>query len=421
MMNKAIIIIKNKILIVLALSFVFICLSGGAVRAASYPISTQFSAGPASIVATNAERNSAGLSIWPDGNMGFYQYSGQNRMAGPNSGNIGVTQVTSSNLISSVVTANTPISSLKEPANYAGGGPVYNDSANGRLLMFYHGEIWPGGDSNRTWAFIGMAKSTDGGGSWTDLGRIVTPNIQVSSPTYQGPADVLGAPYIIKDGYFYVYFKDQIDDGLYGQTINYAVARASVADVLNAANTGGVASFQKYYGGSFSQPGIGGLSQNIITGFPATRWADVIYLQKLNQYAMVFSVGNENEWWHMISLSNDGINWFAPNALYGKLSQPGLYLSAFSGDYSNPRVATGNNFTFYRVNQYELANVWANANVESMNITFTGSASNGSSSSSKTLAATGKSQVFMAIIASIVISITVLLAAFTVSKIKPKK
>jgi hypothetical protein len=265
-----------------------------------------------------------------------------------------------------------------------------------------------------------MAKSTDGGGSWTDLGRIITPNIQVSSPTYQGPADVLGGPYIIKDGYFYVYFKDQIDDGLYGQAINYTVARANVADVLNAANTGGVASFQKYYGGSFSQPGIGGLSQNIITGFPATRWADVIYLQKLNQYAMVFSVGAENEWWHMISLSNDGINWFAPNALYGKLSQPGLYLSAFSGDYSNPRVATGNSFTFYRVNQYELTNVWANANVESMNITFTGSASNGSSSSTKTLAATGRSQVLTAIIASIVISITVLIAAFTVSRLKPK-
>ena len=390
-------------------------------KAANYALSTQFSAGSPTVVATHAQRTAAGLSIWPDGNFGFYQYSGQNRLIAPNSGSSGITQTSPSSLITTVVDSSVPVGSLKEPANYAGGGPIYNDTANNRLLLFYHGEVWPGGDSTKTWAFIGMAKSTDGGATFTDLGRIITPNIQYTSPTYQGPADVLGGPYMIKDGYFYVYFKDQLDDGLYGQSINYTVARASVSDVINAANTGGVASFQKYYNNSFSQPGIAGLSQNIVTGFPQIRWADVIYLQSIGQYAMVFSTGDATEWWHLVSTSSNGINWVLPTALYGKLSRPGLYLSAFSGDYANPRTATGNSFTFYRVNQYDLTNSWANADVESMTINFTGSSGGGSSSSSSaTLAGTGKNQIYAIIGISAGISVLILLIAFAIAKLKPK-
>src|SRR5207237_6343592 len=69
------------------------------------------------------------------------------------------------------------IENLSKPYHYAAGGPVYEDRVSGTLLMFYHAEFYtfpPG------WlpffSELGLARSTDGGSTWTDLGPIVTPH-----------------------------------------------------------------------------------------------------------------------------------------------------------------------------------------------------------------------------------------------------
>ncbi len=393
-------------------------------RAEIFPLSTQFTTNTPEVVVTNAQRLAAGVNVWPDGNMGFYRFGGQNRVAAANSSNIASTTSTPANFLSSVVSSSIAISSLKEAANYASGGPIYNDIANNRLLMFYHAE-------NNTvggfWSSIGMAVSTDGGTSWTDLGRIIKPNLAVNSPNNLRSVEVMGAPYMVKDGYFYVYFKDTLDSGtIGGQSLNLTVARASVADVLSAANTGGVANFQKYYQSSFSQPGLGGLSQNIAVGYPFMRWCDVIYLPQISRYALVFtSEINASTFMMSLGTSQDGVSWY-PSARITDYTagRELIYLTASSDNYSDPRVATGNQFYIYRTNSVISDNRWSDTYVEKFTVNFTDNpspSSSSSSSGSNTLAATGRSQVYMAIIASAVISITVLLAAYAVSKLNYKK
>lgn len=140
----------------------------------------------------------------------------------------------------------------------------------GNLLAFVHEEQAgnSGGVSGNLEGLtrIGLAWSSDGGNDWTYLGRIISPFGDVQ------PLNIEGAPYIVKDGYFYVYFTDSLTGvpepannctqpgGPCIQAAGIGVARAKVSDVIAAAQAGNVGTnlWQKYYNGSFSQPGLGG-------------------------------------------------------------------------------------------------------------------------------------------------------------------
>jgi len=111
---------------------------------------------------------------------------------------------------------------------------------------------------------------------------------------------------IIANGYIYVYYVDwntSYPDAIY-------VARAPVS------SDGAPGSWEKYYNGSFSQPGLGGLStavqgrpteNDIFSGAPAVSYNT--YLQK---YLMVFdsAVG-----WHYAT-SADLVNWTLDNQIF---------------------------------------------------------------------------------------------------------
>ncbi|MFC4528142.1 hypothetical protein ISN76_14060 [Dyella halodurans] len=134
---------------------------------------------------------------------------------------------------------------------------LYQPQPNsGNLLAFIHEEQVgnSGGVSGNQEGFtrIGLAWSSDGGNNWTYLGRIISPFGDVQ------PLNIQGAPYIVKDGYFYVYFTDSPTGD--SSSLGIGVARASVSDVIAAAQAGNVGTnlWQKYYNGSFSQPGLGG-------------------------------------------------------------------------------------------------------------------------------------------------------------------
>jgi len=97
---------------------------------------------------------------------------------------------------------------------------------------------------------IGLAWSSDGGDSWRYLGRIISP---YGDPQ---PFNIEGAPYIVNNGYFHVYYIDQDINGLNG----IGVSRASMSSVIDAARAGnvGTALWSKYFNGGWTEPGLGG-------------------------------------------------------------------------------------------------------------------------------------------------------------------
>jgi len=415
---------KIHLFIVAVVFLVSFLVSTKNANATTFSPSTQFTPTSPQVVVTQAQRIANGLNTWTDGNMGFYRFGGQDRVVAPNGSQIGLTTSTTSNFLNSVIDSTITIGSMKEAVNYASGGPIYNDSANNRLLMFYHAENTTVGGF---WASIGMAVSTDGGATWTDLGRIIKPNLAIDSPNNVSSADVMGAPYMIKDGYFYVYFRDTLDTGIAGgSAVNLTVARASVADVVNAANTGDVTSFQKFYGGSFSQPGLGGYSQNLAVGYPPIRWCDVIQLQQINRYAIVFTTDSSGQYSMGVGTSQDGLGWFPANRLGDYLSRELIYITASSDNYSSPRIvpSSSNQFYIYRTNSVSSEARWTDTYIEKIGVSFSGnpdSQNSSSNSGSATLAATGREQVYLAIGAAAIISITIMIVAFGVSRIKPKE
>src|SRR6185369_6927400 len=97
---------------------------------------------------------------------------------------------------------------------------------------------------------IGLAWSNDGGDTWKYLGRIIS---AFGDPQ---PFNIQGAPYLVKDGYFQVYYYDRNISGAQG----IGVSRASVASVIDAARTGnvGTALWSKYFNGGWTEPSLGG-------------------------------------------------------------------------------------------------------------------------------------------------------------------
>ncbi len=116
------------------------------------------------------------------------------------------------------------VGGMQRSYDYTGGGPIYTDPDTGHLLMFYHAE-------NKTdagfWTTLGMARSTDGGDSWTDMGQIVTANLPFARDV---GTDLGGGAYAVVNGYFYVYFRDFFPDGTQSFV---SVARATYANVFS--------------------------------------------------------------------------------------------------------------------------------------------------------------------------------------------
>ncbi|GLQ45751.1 hypothetical protein GCM10007862_08020 [Dyella lipolytica] len=198
---------------------------------------------------------------------------------------------------------------------------VYQTDTTGtNLLGFIHEEQVgnSGGTSSNQEGLtrIGLAWSSDGGNDWTYLGRIISPYGDVQ------PFNIEGAPFIVKDGYFYVYFTDSVtgvpppaNNCTTGYpcviTEGIGVARASVNDVIAAAQAGNVGNnlWQKYYNGSFSQPGLGGQPS------PIAPWG-ITHTQAVHSsYTGLYYLALSSMAWGGVDTtvklyeSSDGINW----------------------------------------------------------------------------------------------------------------
>jgi hypothetical protein len=317
-----------------------------------------FSVGAKDTVYTSSQRKKK-AKYWPDGNFGVISNGdGTYDFYAANSSKIKLTSGTlddpANKKVGKVKIYNVP----KKTYKYLAGGPVYEDSTSGARLMVYHAEIHSGGQYS---SVLGLAASVDPNGrAFYDLGPIVTPNIPAGQASFS--VDVGGGSFAVKDGFFNVYYRDYLAAGGSSQL---AVARAPLDELVSDALSGRKTSFTKYYDGSWSQPGIGGLSSPLEVGNPTNWWSSVSYNEYLDQLVLVSSqwqAGGTGPDLYLTT-SSDGVNWSPRQSLVldaGEQMYPTII-----GTGPNPQV-TGQSFYVY----YTDGNRWGSAQLARREVTF---------------------------------------------------
>jgi hypothetical protein len=334
-----------------------------------------------------------GLLNFPDGTLGvkliggtYYVFSDSWMI--PSVGHSGVQGVSSPDInnLANNFTERTPSTNIslgsagQFDSGYVGGGPMYYDAADGILIMMYHGEYWYG-NYDPFLSGLGLAVSRDLGATWTKLGAVILANTPHSGCGNPASLDMgSGGMDVRADGFTYAYFVDTANQCENGN-IYTGVARANTAALIAAALAGGPPSgslFQKYSGGSFSQPGVmditnhslgGGSSDNISPAFlmylPSVKWN--AYIGKYVASYMVPWTGIS------IAFSTDGLTWTNPTTVVTGGVQPGganayLYGTLINTAGGDPDVL-GSSFWMYYVDQQY--NDWSSTNLDRVQITVT--------------------------------------------------
>ena len=304
----------------------------------------------ATTVVSASTEQSIGLGGWPDTKLGVVKNGSTYKFIGSNGGGtVSGTSGTLDNPVSGGVITNQAIQNLHHTYNYAGGGKVYQDPANGTLLLLYHAEVWPNGDASRFYVHFGLAKSTNGGASWTDLGEILTPHVPYTTVNPQTEDMGDGSFAVVSSGgtnYLYIYFSEP------GEA-TVATARAPLADVLNAAeNQGSVVPFYKYYQGAWNEPGEGGNASNIDTTNGSIAYADVSYNTDIQRYIMIGFANYPATELDMLE-SSDGLTWTNRQVVFTQAGDNDVYTSIV-GLGNDPSMSGSSFYLYYvdRVNGY---------------------------------------------------------------------
>jgi hypothetical protein len=174
--------------------------------------------------------------------------------------------------------------------------------ANTGILAFIHVENAEGSEKHLDGGHttgktrIGIAWSSDEGRSFRYLGHIIVPFGDTDSFNIQG------LPYLVKEGFFYIYFHD---------STGFTVARAPVAEVLTAAQQGQVSSWMKYNGPEmgFSSSGLGGPSKKLgVDGISHSDAACSTVTDKCYLILTRMNWGGQDTWVRLFE-STDGLNW----------------------------------------------------------------------------------------------------------------
>lgn len=184
---------------------------------------------------------------------------------------------------------------------------------------------------------IALAWSADGGESFTFLGNIIIPFGDPES------FNIEGAPYIIKENFFYLYFKD---------IKGISVARAPVSDVIEAAQRGTVSKWMKYAGPAkgFSSAGLGGVSQSIgVDGISHSDAACSTYNKKCYLVLTRMNWKDQDTWINLYESVN-GVKWsFVQSVIreqHNKVKKGFQYATIVNADGSDNGVV-GKRFFIY--------------------------------------------------------------------------
>ena len=302
-----------------------------------------------------------GLNTWPDGNIGVVPTAaGYGFYAADGSHGVYTTgTIASPGGAAQSVSITDPLNSY----NYMSGGPVYEDPASGRLLMFYHAEI-DNPSAQDFYSVLGLAISTNASNTtFRDLGPVVESS--VSQAQAAGHAvDLEGSSYVVNNGNFYVYFHDYNANGTQSNT---AVAEAAVSTVVANALANQSTPFEKYYNGSFSQPGINGLSSPLETGNPTTNWSSVSYDSYINKYVMAVAQTSGSNVNLYLTTSTDGLTWGPRQLLEGGSGE--LFYPTIVGAAGNDRVTSQTFDVYYTSSQLGGFNRWTDASLMHVSVT----------------------------------------------------
>ena len=250
--------------------------------------------------------------------------------------------------------------------NYLAGGPIYRDPESGMLIMFYHAERHFSDNGAVFHASLGLASSHDEGKSFQNLGIILENNAQ-PDPNARCCADMGGATYTIKEGQFYVYFRDRMEDL---SEIYLGVATAPVVEVVAAAREGKTSAWYKYYNG-IQEPGLFGRSSPLELGNPTTDWFSVSYNTTLEKFIMVISTHTNDLSSYSLNLitSNDGYEW-SPRVVLYESNDELFYPSIISPD-GDP-INTGSEFYIYFITFPRGESRWSQTELQRITLALTG-------------------------------------------------
>lgn len=315
----------------------------------SYTDKPEYTLDKAEVVMTTTDCNNMGvtlfdssISIVPNGtNYDFYD-SAQGREVVKWTGTLAQPAQTA-------VYCKSPDSAFTNPNSVEGYwwiSNMYKDT-DGGLLAFCHLE---GCADGGFWA-LGLAYSDDGGSTFEILGKIVTqnyPDNTIDQP--KADRNIYGLGYAVKDGYFYVYYGDNMPEPY---TKYPAVCRAPVADVLSAAKNGTVTEWKKYYNGAWNEDGMGGKATPVIAGSGQYDWethGDAAYSSTLGKFVLMgFNQSDGMGEW--IAFSDDGVNFGHPsfiiNSYSGKTSKSMNIYDTLIGSDGSDNGVIGSSFYIY--------------------------------------------------------------------------
>lgn len=187
------------------------------------------------------------------------------------------------------------------------------------LLAFVHVECWDAVCNGLGHGGIGVAYYKEGynDNKFSYLGSVIT------AKNFPDNFNIQGAPYIVKDGFIYIYYSDRDDAG----HPHVAVARVGLDQLISAARGGQPSpSWSKYYNGQWSQSGIdgdfSGLSQ--IPGYHIVHSGAAYSSYTKKYYLTTYVNANQPSAFQGWPVGNgvflfdsvDGINWSFQKTLY---------------------------------------------------------------------------------------------------------
>lgn len=322
-----------------------------------------FTVGEMEIVATKKQRETLGLNWFIDGNLGVVKHQNQVQLYGANGSKPVRVTGTLQNLLQKVEQVR--ITSGNKEFRYLSGGPLFRDPQSRRIFLFYHAEIHRGTEKN-FYSVLGLSIQTDEHGlEFMDLGPIFTAN--VSNEQAQSAVAICGAPYMIKDGCFYLYARDVMAEGSPRHS-NLSVARAKVAEVVQAGLEGKNAEWKKYYNNHFSEPGLGGRSSPLEEGNPGTRWMDVSYNTAIEKYIMVVAANTGTDKVELfVTWSDDGIAWAERRKLADEDGES--FYPSIVGFEDDPRQSGAEFYVYYTFSAKGGWERWSDAAIARRRIT----------------------------------------------------
>lgn len=246
--------------------------------------------------------------------------------------------------------------------DYAGGGPTYAYIIDGsyKLLQLYHGEYHPNYPKSLPfYGGEGMAISDNAGVSFTKIGQFISPHVSLQElidsgaqggvPTdgFMIEADAVGnyidSQRVSADHvYCYYIFSDRQS---MSTPQGFAIARIRKPVLLDAIRFNLVAPFEKYYNGTFSQPGLGGSSTFVVRQEKdAIAWPQPIYSAYLRQFLLFYQTNQESI---QVRRSTNLMFWSEPTTIY-KNTDPELktYYPTAVGVNGEPKLL-GQTFYVY--------------------------------------------------------------------------